>query len=127
MRIFIGNLPFKISRKEIAKAFTKFGPIRSINIVKDRQTRQPKGFGFVEMAKEEDALSAIHTLNGTSLKGRSIRLEKARDRQAGGSPVPIERESTVQDASHSHSNSTGMISYVVIAIVLSVLVYMVWK
>lgn len=84
--IYVGNLPFSSTQAEISDLFSRFGTVHSVNLISDRETGRPRGFGFVEMDPEQ-ALAAIEALNGTELGGRSLRVNEARgreDRGAGG-------------------------------------------
>jgi cold-inducible RNA-binding protein len=83
MNIYIGNLSYDVTNDDLLKAFTTFGDVTSAHIIIDRSTGSPRGFGFVEMSSRESALAAIAGLNGTLLKGRSITVNEARQRQGG--------------------------------------------
>jgi len=80
MNIYIGNLPFSITPDEIQELFEEFGEVKSVNLITDRETGRPRGFGFVEMTESEDAREAIHSLNQTSVGGRNIVVNEARPR-----------------------------------------------
>lgn len=122
MKIYIGNLPYKMNKGALARMFKEIGAVRSINIAKDRESGMSRGFGFVEMVKEEDALTAISTLNGTKLKGRAIRLEKAKDSQDDiAIPESIEPDSAMRIASCYWSITAGTIVYMMIYMGLSLL------
>jgi len=77
MNIFVARLNFKTRREELEAVFSKFGQVTSAKIVKDRDTGRSKGFGFVEMANDEDASKAIAALNETELDGRAIVVRPA--------------------------------------------------
>jgi RNA recognition motif-containing protein len=77
MNIFVARLNFKTRREDLEAAFAKFGQVTSAKIVKDRDTGRSKGFGFVEMANEEEANKAIAALNETELDGRAIVVKVA--------------------------------------------------
>jgi RNA recognition motif-containing protein len=81
-RIYVGNLPFSATEDEVRERFAEFGEVESVNLISDRYTGQPRGFGFVEMG-DEDADSAIAALNNTSLGGRTIKVSAARQREGG--------------------------------------------
>lgn len=83
MNIYIGNLSYDVTNDDLMKAFKAFGDVTSAHIIVDRSTGSPRGFGFVEMSSRESALAAIAGLNGTLLKGRSITVNEARQRQGG--------------------------------------------
>ena len=78
-RIYVGNLPFSASDDEVREVFEEFGTVNSVDLVMDRDTGRPRGFGFVEM--ESGADEAIERLNGSDLGGRSLNVSEARPRQ----------------------------------------------
>lgn len=80
MRIFVGNLARDITEAELQQAFAEFGQVSSVAILKDRETGEPRGFGFVEMPVEAEAKLALAGLGGRSLKGRALRVDEARPR-----------------------------------------------
>jgi len=87
MNIFVGNLSFETSEDDLRTAFAAFGEVKSINILKDKFTNQPRGFGFVEMSTDAESKAAIEGLNGKSMNGRTINVSEARPREerpAGG-------------------------------------------
>ncbi len=77
MNIFVARLNFKTRREDLEKAFAQFGQVSSAKIVKDRDTGRSKGYGFVEMPNDEEALKAIAALNETELDGRAIVVKPA--------------------------------------------------
>jgi len=78
-KLYVGNLKFDMTDQELNEAFTPYGEIVSATIVMDRISGRSKGFGFVEFAKDEDADKARDALNGKELKGRTVRIDNARD------------------------------------------------
>jgi RNA recognition motif-containing protein len=84
-KLYVGNLPFSATEDTVRTAFAAHGTINSIAIVMDRATGQPRGFGFVEMSRE-DASRAMQALNGTDFGGRPLKVNEAqeRERSAGG-------------------------------------------
>jgi RNA recognition motif-containing protein len=88
MNIYVGNLSYQVTSDELRKAFEQFGEVSSANVVTDKFTGQSKGFGFVEMSNQSNGESAIKQLDGTDLKGRSIRVNEARPRSEGPSGGP---------------------------------------
>ena len=84
VRLFVGGLAFTTSTDGLRAAFARFGPVQSAAVMTDRETGRSRGFGFVEMASEEEAEKAISGLNGSSLDGRMIRVDRATPRGAGG-------------------------------------------
>jgi len=83
MNIFVARLNFKTRREDLEAAFAKFGEVSSAKIVKDRDTGRSKGFGFVEMPNDEDALKAMAALNETELDGRVIVVKPANPKAPG--------------------------------------------
>jgi cold-inducible RNA-binding protein len=77
-KLFIGGLSFKTTEQGLAEAFAKAGAVLSAVIITDRMTHRSKGFGFVEMATEEDAQNAIAMFNNQELDGRKIVVNEAR-------------------------------------------------
>jgi cold-inducible RNA-binding protein len=82
--IFVGNLSFNTSEEALRQVFAAFGPINQVSIVTDRDTGQPRGFGFVEMANATDADKAIAALNGTLLDERTLNVNEARPKKEQG-------------------------------------------
>jgi RNA recognition motif-containing protein len=78
-KIYVGNLPFTATDDQLRELFTQHGSVESVNLITDRETGRPRGFGFVEM-EAADADTAISALNGTSLGGRSLNVNEARPR-----------------------------------------------
>ncbi|MFP4082490.1 MAG: RNA recognition motif domain-containing protein [Candidatus Aminicenantes bacterium] len=88
MNIYVGNLPREATEEDLQQAFEAFGQVTSVKIITDKFTGDSRGFGFVEMPKDSEAQSAISELDGKDLKGRALRVNKARprrdDRRGGG-------------------------------------------
>src|ERR1700741_2274125 len=87
VRLFVGGLAFTTSTDGLREAFARFGPVQSAAVMTDRETGRSRGFGFVEMGSEEEAERAISGLNGSSLDGRMIRVDRATP-PGGGGPRP---------------------------------------
>ena len=83
MNIYIGNLAYEITEDELRKAFEAFGQVESAKIIQDNYSGRSKGFGFVEMPEEAEAQSAIDGLDGKEMKGRTLKVNKARARSEG--------------------------------------------
>ncbi len=77
--IYVGNLPFRAYEEEIRELFAQYGEVHSVNLITDRETGRPRGFGFVEM-DSDCAIAAIEGLNGTEFGGRTLRVNEARER-----------------------------------------------
>ena len=85
-KIYVVNLSRNTSEQELEAAFSAFGAIRSVAIIRDRYTGDSRGFGFVEMDNEHEAGEAIGKLNGTELGGRTLTVNEAKpmERRSGG-------------------------------------------
>ena len=83
MNIYVGNLSYEVTEEDLKQAFEAFGQVESVNIIKDKFSGRSKGFGFIEMPDSTDAGSAIDGLDGKELKGRTLKVSKARPRSEG--------------------------------------------
>ena len=81
MNIYVGNIPYRLSEDELRELFEAFGTVESVKIISDKYTGRSKGFGFVEMPNEEEALKAIEELNDKEINGRNLRVNKAKPRE----------------------------------------------
>jgi RNA recognition motif-containing protein len=81
MNIFIGNLAWTTTEEDLAQLFHPYGEIARVQIATDRDTGRSRGFGFVEMPDVTEAQAAIDGLNGTSLGGRPLTINEARQRE----------------------------------------------
>jgi len=81
--IFVGNLSFGATEDTIRGLFERHGAVERVNIVTDRDTGQPRGFGFVEMTNDAEGDKAIAALNGKDVDGRAINVNEARPKGAG--------------------------------------------
>jgi cold-inducible RNA-binding protein len=87
MKLYVGGLAYSINEEELEKTFAEFGTVTSAAVIKDRDSGQSKGFGFVEMSDDAEAKKAMAELNGKEVSGRSIMVNEARpqeDRRSGG-------------------------------------------
>ena len=84
MNIYIGNLPDSLTNDDLYMAFKAFGQVQSATIVRDKFTLQSRGFGFVEMPNKEEAEKAISSLNGSDLKGNTVKVNEARPKEDTG-------------------------------------------
>jgi RNA recognition motif-containing protein len=85
--IFVGNLSYQTTEEELQSAFSEYGAVDRVSVVRDRDTGQSRGFAFVEMANAAEANKAIDALNGMELRGRALKVNEARpreERSAGG-------------------------------------------
>ena len=85
-KLYVGNMSYSTSNSDLEALFTPFGQVTSAEVIQDRATNRSKGFGFVEMANDEDAAKAIQALNGKDLQGRPLTVNEARPKEprAGG-------------------------------------------
>lgn len=84
MKLYVGNLSFQSSSQDLEDLFAGVGAVESATVVEDRETGRSRGFGFVEMANQEDGEKAIAELNGTEFAGREIKVNEAKPREDRG-------------------------------------------
>ncbi|MDH4163272.1 MAG: RNA-binding protein [Nitrospirota bacterium] len=77
-KLYVGNLSYSTTEDDLREAFAKIGEVQSATLIIDQTNGRSKGFGFVEMANNEDAEKAISTMNGTTLFDRTITVNEAR-------------------------------------------------
>ena len=77
-KLFIGNLPFSVTDASLESAFAAHGTVESARVIMDRDTGRSKGFGFVEMSTDAEAVTVVKTMNGADLDGRAINVSEAR-------------------------------------------------
>jgi RNA recognition motif-containing protein len=82
-KLFVGNLSFDTTSKELEALFSEVGTCESVTVVTDRDTGRSRGFGFVEMSSAGEAGQAISTLNGREVGGRQINVNEAKPRESG--------------------------------------------
>ena len=80
-KLFVGNLPFKVTQEELSDLFTPHGSVTEVQLMMDRVTGRPRGFGFVTMASGEEAQKAIEALHGAEFGGRDLTVNLARPMQ----------------------------------------------
>jgi len=97
MNIFVAQLNFRINNDYLKEIFDEYGEVSSAKVITDKSTGRSKGYGFVEMPNEQDALRAIEELNGAELEGKTIVVKKANPK-----PASNERESR---RGHRHSDN----------------------
>jgi cold-inducible RNA-binding protein len=85
-KLYVGNLAYNTTEADLQAMFAQSGVVKSVQIIKDRDTGQSKGFGFVEMTTQEEAQNAIKALNGKEVAGRAltVNLAKPREERSGG-------------------------------------------
>ena len=84
MNIYVGNLSFDTTERELESAFGSFGTVSTARIATDRDTGRARGFGFVEMPNAAEAQAAISGMNGKELQGRTLTVNEARPREERG-------------------------------------------
>ena len=88
MKIYVGNLPFRMDDSDLRALFEPFGAVDSASVVTDRDTGRPRGFAFITMADDGEAQAAIDGLDGKELDGRTLKVNQARPRTGGGDRRP---------------------------------------
>lgn len=83
MNIYVGNIAREATEEELKKEFEAFGQVNSVTIIKDKFSGDPRGFGFIEMASNEQAQAAIAGMNGKEFKGRTLTVNEAKPRTEG--------------------------------------------
>ena len=81
MNIYVGNLPFETTEDNLHVTFAEYGEVTSARVITDRMTGRSRGFGFVEMANNNEAEAAIRALNGKDMGGRTLTVNEARPRE----------------------------------------------
>jgi RNA recognition motif-containing protein len=80
-KLYVGGLPYSVTEDQLRDMFAAHGTVESAVVISDRMTGRSKGFGFVEMGSQEEAQTAMDTLNQTQLEGRSLTVNEAKPRQ----------------------------------------------
>jgi len=84
-KLYVGGLPYSVSDTQLSDLFAEHGTVDSAQVITDRMTGRSRGFGFVEMSSTEEAETAVSTLSGTQLEGRTLTVNEAKQRsQSGG-------------------------------------------
>ena len=81
MNIYVGNVSYQTDDSRLVELFSEFGEVASARVINDRETGRSKGFGFVEMADDTAAATAIEALNEKEIDGRTLRVNEARPRE----------------------------------------------
>ena len=87
-KMYVGNLSFQTNEGELEELFGQFGGVSSVKVITDRETGRSRGFAFVEMAGEDEALKAIEGLDGKEAFGRDLRVNIAQERTERGNSGP---------------------------------------
>ena len=80
-KLFVGNLSFNTTENDLQDAFAAHGTVVEANLMMDRATGRPRGFGFITMGSPEEAQKAIDAMNGATLDGRNLTVNEARPRE----------------------------------------------
>ena len=83
-KLYVGNLSYQTTDQQLHDLFSEAGNVSSAQVVTDRYTGQARGFGFVEMASEDEAQQAIAAINGRNVDGRALVVNESRPREGGG-------------------------------------------
>jgi RNA recognition motif-containing protein len=102
MNIFVGSLSFKTTEEELQKEFEAFGEVGSVKIILDHETLKSRGFAFVTMPNQDQAMAAIAALNGKMINGFALKVNEASPRESRGGPG---REHS--GAGYANSNRSG--------------------
>jgi RNA recognition motif-containing protein len=82
MKIYVGNLTYDVSESDLEQAFGEFGTVSSVSLIKDKQTGESKGFGFIEMPEVSEGQAAVKEMNGKEFMGRELKVDQAKERPA---------------------------------------------
>ena len=82
MKIYVGNLSYDVAESDLEQAFGEFGKVSSVSLIKDKQTGESKGFGFVEMPEVSEGQAAVKEMNGKEFMGRELKVDQAKERPA---------------------------------------------
>ncbi len=83
-KLYVGNLAWGVTDSTLEQLFAQHGTVQSAQVVMDRDTGRSRGFGFVEMANDQEAQAAIQALNGQQVEGRALTVNEARPKTEGG-------------------------------------------
>jgi RNA recognition motif-containing protein len=86
VNIFVGNLAYTATEQDLRQLFEQYGAVDKTNIITDRETGRPRGFGFVEMSDSQAARAAIEGLQGKEIEGRAITVNEAKPREPRHTP-----------------------------------------
>ncbi len=84
MSIYVGNLSYDVTKEDLNEVFTEYGEVKRVHIPTDRETGRMRGFAFVEMNSDEQEDQAISTLDGAEWMGRTLKVNKAKEREQRG-------------------------------------------
>jgi RNA recognition motif-containing protein len=98
MSIYVGNLSYQVSEEDVTKVFSEYGTVKRVQLPTDRETGRMRGFGFVEMASDNEEAAAIEALDGAEWMGRDLKVSKAK---------PREQQQQRRSSSWSSSGNSG--------------------
>ena len=84
MKLYVGNLSFQTTEQDLNKLFAQYGTVKETNLIMDRETNRPRGFGFVTMSNAEEGQKAIEALHGQNHDGRDLTVNEAKPMEARG-------------------------------------------
>ncbi len=80
MNIYVGNLPYSVTEQDLRELFESHGEVSSANVIIDKFTKRSKGFGFIEMPSQDEAMEAIDKINDQDFQGRNLKVNEAKPR-----------------------------------------------
>ena len=86
MTIYVGNIAYTMTIEELKELFQTYGTVTGVKIIVDKQSSRSKGYGFVDMERDEDGEAAIRALNNTQVKGRNIKVNNAHRKNSAAQP-----------------------------------------
>jgi len=86
MTIYVGNIAYTMTIEELKELFQTYGTVTGVKIIVDKQSSRSKGYGFVDMERDEDGEAAIRALNNTQVKGRNIKVNNAHRKNSTAQP-----------------------------------------
>ena len=84
MNIYVGNMSFDTTEDQLRQTFEAYGEVSTVNIITDKFSGEPRGFGFVEMSTKDEGIAAISGLNGQEVNGRTLKVNEAKPRTNDG-------------------------------------------
>ncbi len=86
MNLYVGNLSYEATEDDLRQAFSAFGNVANVSVIKDKFTNKSRGFAFVEMASDAEGNAAVEGMNGKDVRGRPVKVNVARERTEGDRP-----------------------------------------
>ncbi len=106
-KLYVGNLGYDVSTSQLEAMFSAFGTIRDARVIEDRDSGRSKGFAFIEMGSDQEALAAIEGLNGKEYDGRALTVNEARPREERGGGGGGRRGGGGRSGGGGHSGGGG--------------------